>query len=73
MARPTKAPEAEPTVESPKAPAVPAGFVKVQTTGPFMLVDITTGAHIEADDATVVPDSSFIRERIELKQLKLVG
>jgi len=73
MSRPPAKPK--PAVENvPTAPAttkVPEGFVEVETTGEFMLLDITTGAEINPGQVVAVPDSSFIRDRIEMGQLRL--
>jgi hypothetical protein len=43
--------------------------VTVQTTGEFMLLDPTNGKEIPADGSATVPFTSFIRDRLELKQL----
>lgn len=84
MSRPLK-PTTEPKLPEPTEVATPAasvgidikadmpeGHVKVTTTGPFMLVDIVTGAEINPGVENTVPDSSFIRDRIDLGQLELV-
>jgi hypothetical protein len=57
--------------EKPKK--LPEGHVNVETTGGFGLIDITTGAEVAHDGPSIVPDSPFIRDRLELGQLKLVS
>lgn len=57
------------------APAAPAsdGKVEVETTGDFMLIDITTGAEIEAFGPTRVTNSAFVQTAIADGKLKLVS
>jgi hypothetical protein len=47
--------------------------ISVETTGDFSLWDISTGDSVEATGASLVTDSRFIRDRIELGQLRLSG
>lgn len=64
-------PEQEITSPAP-APVVPAGHVKVRTTGSFLLLDVTTGAEIKHTGTSTVPDSVFIQERIASGDLEVV-
>lgn len=43
--------------------------VMVRTTGPFMLLDMSTGAEIEPETDTLVPISAFIQRRLKIKDL----
>lgn len=48
-------------------------MLKIETTGDFMLIDPDTGIEINPGTITEVSNlSSFIQERIELKQLRIV-
>jgi hypothetical protein len=47
-------------------------MLKVETAGEFMLVDPITGAEIAHEGVSEVPDSQFVRDRIELGQLRVV-
>lgn len=44
----------------------------VETTGSFMLIDPYTRAEVNPGAPAEVPDSPFIRDRIDLGQLRLV-
>lgn len=78
MARPATIKSNAPADEATPAPApapqsdIPDNFVKVETTGGFGLVDIVTGYEIGHDGPSVVPNSPFVRERIEMGQLRFV-
>lgn len=78
MARPEKTEDAPaPLVSEAPAPLptngkVPEGFIKVETTGEFMLMDPSTGYEIDYDGPSIVPHSVFVTDRIELGQLKKV-
>lgn len=70
----TKATENAPKAKPAPAPAaaeadVPEGYVKVETTGSFMLLDIHTGAEINPGVTNIVPNSEFVQRRISLKHL----
>lgn len=47
--------------------------IVVETTGNFMLQDITNGAAIEAEGTTEVYRSAFVDQQIELGRLKETG
>ena len=47
--------------------------IVVETTGNFMLQDITNGAAIEAEGSTEVEKTGFVEAQIELGRLKEVG
>lgn len=47
--------------------------IVVETTGDFMLQDITNGAPIEAEGSTEVEKTGFVESQIELGRLKEVG
>lgn len=66
----TLSPQADPKPTT-VAPVVGEGEVLVVTTGNFGLIDIITGREINPGVDNVVPDSPFIRERIELGHLEL--
>lgn len=46
--------------------------VTVVTTGNFMLIDPFTRAEIEPDTETVVPNSRFIQDRVEIGHLRVI-
>lgn len=47
-------------------------MITVETTGSFMLLDLSTGSEIAAEGPSTVPVSEFVRDRIELGQLREV-
>lgn len=47
-----------------------ADKIKVETTGDFMLLDITNGQVIEAFGATEVEETSFVQNELERGRLK---
>ena len=47
--------------------------ITVETTGPFMLTDWTSGHEIPRDEAVTVPHTNFITERLASKELRAVG
>lgn len=47
--------------------------IKVITTGPFMLRDPYSGVDIEPSTETEVVETHFIKDRIEIGQLRIVA